>query len=91
MYTRALCDGPVESLVLCGNTTCVAPTIAKLGVVLGWLLNVPENMLASLGDGSAQTSSASAVTLRLRLVIGLAISPSHSILTPGEAVPAPTL
>ena len=47
-------------------------------------------MLVHLGDGSTQTIVC-AVTLRQKLQIKLAISPSHSILTPGRPVPALTL
>ena len=42
-------------------------------------------MLMYLKDGSAQTVVC-AVTLRSKLQIKLAISPSHSILTPGQPV-----
>ena len=43
-----------------------------------------------LRDGSAQTSLRAA-TLRLKLQIKLATSPYHSLLTPSQPVPAPTL
>ena len=46
-------------------------------------------MLVYLGDGSAQTILRAA-TLREKLQIKLSTSPSHSILTPGQPVPALT-
>ena len=50
----------------------------------------PINMLVYLRDGSAQTNL-HAATLRLKLQIKLSTSPSHSILTPGQSIPALTL
>ena len=47
-------------------------------------------MRVYLRDGSAQTIIRAA-TLRQKLQIKLSISPSHSILTPGQPVPALTL
>ena len=47
-------------------------------------------MPAYFRDGSAQTILCAA-TLRQKLQIQLSTSPSHSILTPGQPVPAPTL
>ena len=47
-------------------------------------------MLVYLGDGSAQIS-VRAATLRQKLQIKLSTSPSRSILTPGQPVPALTL
>ena len=61
-----------------------------VGWFAGWLLNVPANMLMHLRHGSAQTF-VHAATLRLELQIKLSISSSHSILTPGQQVPALTL
>ena len=58
---------------------------------VGWLLALhPSNMLVYLRDGSAQTR-VRAVTLRYKLQIKLSTSPSHSMLTPGQPVPALTL
>ena len=57
-------------------------------LLVGWLLAC--NMLVYLRDGSAQ-SSERAATLRQKLQIKLSISPSHSILTPGQPVPELTL
>ena len=59
------------------------PTIPKQLLFVG-------NVLVCLRDGSAQTS-ARAVTLRYKMQIQLSTSPSHSILTPGQPVPTPTL
>ena len=56
-------------------------------VVVYWLRNVPVIMPVFLRDGSAQTI-ARAATLREKLQIKLAVSPSHSTLTPGQPVPA---
>ena len=50
----------------------------------------PTNMLVYLRDGSAQII-AHAATLRWKLQIKRSISPSHSILAPGQPVPALTL
>ena len=50
----------------------------------------PSNMLTYLRDGVARTR-ARAATLRQKLQIELSISPSRSILTPGQRVPALTL
>ena len=47
-------------------------------------------MRVYLRDGSAQTILRAA-TLRQKLQIQLSISPSHSILTPGQPIPALTL
>ena len=55
-------------------------------VVVCWLLNVPATCECISG-----TDLLSAATLRLKLQIKLSISPSHSILTSGQAVPALTL
>ena len=52
-----------------------------------WLL---ATMLVYPRDGSAQTTVLTA-TLRQKLHIQLSISPGHSILTPGQPVPALTL
>ena len=57
--------------------------------VVCWLLNVPANMLVYLRDGSAQTVVRTA-TMRLKLQIRFSLSSSHSILTPGQPVPALT-
>ena len=52
-------------------------------IVVGWLVAYcPSNMLLYLRDGSAPTSIRAA-TLRHKLQIKLALSPSHRILTPG--------
>ena len=53
---------------------------------VGWLLNIR----VYLRDGPAQTILRAA-TLRQKLQAKLSISPSHSILTPGQPVPALTL
>ena len=59
--------------------------------MVGWLVALhPSNMLVHLKGGSAQTS-VRAATLRQKLQIKLSVSPSHSILTPGQPVPALTL
>ena len=59
--------------------------------LVGWLVaERPSNMLVYLRDGSAQTA-VRAATLRQRLQIKLAITPSHSILTPGQPDPPLTL
>ena len=50
----------------------------------------PSNMLLYPRDGSAQTI-VRAATLRLKLKIKLSFSLCHSILTPGQPVPALTL
>ena len=47
-------------------------------------------MLVYLRDGSAQTS-VRAARMRLKLLIEISTSPSHSILTPDLPVPALTL
>ena len=49
----------------------------------------PSNMPVYFVDGSAQTV-VRAATLRHKLQIKLAASPSHSVLTPGQPVPALT-
>ena len=48
------------------------------------------NMLMYLRDGSAQTILRAAI-LRQKLQIKLSTSPSHSVLTPGQPIPALTL
>ena len=50
----------------------------------------PSNMPVCLRDGSAPTILRAA-TLRRKMQTKLSISPSHSILTPGQPVPALTL
>ena len=56
-----------------------------------WLFVLrPSNMRVYLRDRSAQTILRAA-TLRQKLQIKLSISPSHSILTPSQPVPALTL
>ena len=56
-----------------------------------WLLALrPNKMLVYLRDRPAQTILRAA-TLRQKLQAKLSISPSHSILTPGQPVPALTL
>ena len=50
----------------------------------------PSNMLVYLRNGSAQTIGCAA-TLRWKLQIKISISPSLSVLTPGQAVPSLTL
>ena len=47
-------------------------------------------MVVDLRDGAAHTAGRAA-TLRQKLHIKLAVSLSHSILTPGQPVPALTL
>ena len=54
------------------------------------LLTHPSNMSVYLRDGSPHTSLRAA-TLRQKLHIKLSASPSHSIFTPGQPVPALTL
>ena len=55
--------------------------------LLGCLSSCPSNMLVYLWDGSAH-KIVRAATLRWELQIELPISPGHSILTPGQPVPA---
>ena len=54
-----------------------------------WVAKRPRNMLIYLRDGSAW-AILRAATLRYKLQINLSISVSHSILTPGQLVPALT-
>ena len=49
--------------------------------------SLPSNMFQYLRDRSARTT-VWAVVLRQTLQVSLSISPSHSILTPGQPVPA---
>ena len=55
-----------------------------------WDASYPSNMLAYLRDGSAPTILYAA-TLRRKLKIQIAISPSHSRQILGQPVPARTL
>ena len=54
---------------------------------VGWLLDIPATCQC-ISNGSAQTI-VRAATLKKTLHIKLAISPCHSILTPGQPVPVP--
>ena len=63
---------------------------AMLGLFVGCLLACLTYQLLYLRDGPAQTS-VHAATLRWNLQIKLSVSPSHSILTPGQLVPSLTL
>ena len=56
-------------------------------LLVWWGAERPSNMPVYLGNGSARTILRVA-TLRQKLQIKLSISPSHSILTPGQPVPA---
>ena len=60
------------------------------GFFFGLVPQHPSNMLACLGDGSAQAILRT-VTLRWMSQIQLPTSSSHSILTPGQSVPPLTL
>ena len=63
--------------------------IYSLVVAVDWLACLTPKLVLPR-DGSAQTI-VHAATLRQKLQIKLAVSPSHSILTPGRPVPALTL
>ena len=51
---------------------------------------MPSNVLVCLMGGSADTMVCAA-TLRQTFQIKLSVSPSHSLMTPGQPVPALTL
>ena len=66
------------------------PMLWELLLLVGYLTSQQFVSFIFLRDGSALTS-VRAATLRQKLQIKLATSPSHSVLTQGRPVPALTL
>ena len=71
--------------------TIIITIIISVCLLVGCLFALcPSNMLVYHINRSAHTS-VHAATLKQKLLIKLSISPSHSMLTPGQPVPALTL
>ena len=85
--------GGVNAAVLsCPDRPVVKTSALRVGcwLVACLLAQRPSNMPVSLRDGSALISLG-ATTLRQTLQVKLSNSPSQSILTPGQPVPALTV
>ena len=78
-----------KAMTFSGGETSFQISFFKFSVMcVCWLVAYrPSNMRVYLRDGSAQTILCAA-TLRYKLQIKLSISPSHSMLTTGQPVPA---